>query len=124
MTAPAQFPVHEHFKHQSHDRVREVAQRYGFRCETTQGTKDTEIWVKQGVGGHWIIRLDSQGHGRWHHGRRPHYHKNWVESAKLQIYLTRYLPDAYVYDDDGQLIGQTLDSIHPESKSKAQHIPR
>ncbi len=124
MAIPNRFPVLEHFTHQSPERVREIAQRYGFRCETNQGTKDTEIWVKPAANGYWIIRIDSQGHGRWHHGRRPHYHKNWVEAAKLRVYLTRYLPDAYVYDDQGQLIGQTQDSVHPEWKSKAQHIPR
>jgi hypothetical protein len=124
MHAPQQFPVVEPFKHQSPEKVREIAQRYGFRCETAQGTHEAEIWTKITGGGYWVIRIDSQGHGRWAHGRRPHYHKNWVEISKLPHYLKQYLPEAYVYDDNGALLGQSKDIVHPESKSKAQHIPR
>ncbi|MEQ9409204.1 MAG: hypothetical protein RIK87_15825 [Fuerstiella sp.] len=124
MAAPDQFVVTERFKHKSPETVRALAERYGFTRRTTQGTKDSETWVKPGASGFWVIRVDSQGHGRWYHGRRPHYHKNWVEAAKLNVYLSRYLPDAYVYSDDGTLIGQSQHSVHPESRSKAQHIPR
>jgi hypothetical protein len=132
MQAPSRFCVAERFKHHNPEYVRDLATRHGFEQRTQASGEKPEIWIKPnfsdsgpGPAGYWIIRLDMKGHGAWFHGRRPHYHKNWVDSlATLLLYLTEYTPQAFVYGDDGTLIGRADQSTHPEHKSKAQHIPR
>lgn len=125
VVAPATFLIPERFTHRSPDVVRSLAKRHGFCSQTPIGTAKSEIWTRAGRIGFWIVRLDTQGHGPWFHGRRPHYHKNWVASvADLHAYLIRYTPKAFVYDDHGSLVGAAPRAIHPEHLSKAQHIPR
>ena len=130
MHVPNVFAVAEALKHRSPEYVRGIAGRYGFRCRTAQGTKESEIWTKpDGSGGHWIIRLDTMGHAtRFHFGARPHYHKNWVESNELlQEYLSKYTPEAWVFSDAGLLIGRAgggNQGGRSDRKAKEQHVPR
>ncbi|MBX3438081.1 MAG: hypothetical protein KF861_11365 [Planctomycetaceae bacterium] len=129
MAQPLRFLVTEPFRHQRPEYVRRVAVEHGFECRTRQGTKESEIWVREdGNGGYWIIRMDAMGHDtRFHFGARPHYHKNWVDSdAMLRQYLMRFTPGASVYNDDGVLVGLAGGSgdMHPDQKAKVQHIPR
>lgn len=132
MPPPSTFLLQVQFQHKSPDFVRNVARKNGFECRTHQGTKDSEIWtLPDGThGGHWIIRIDSMGHEtRFHFGQRPHYHKNWVESDQLlKKYLRQYTPEAWVYADNGNLIGRAAnaadDPLHPDQKAKLQHILR
>lgn len=144
MSAPERFVLSEFFRHHSPDKVRAAARRHGFTlavdvCEEEGSSKSdrerrnrTEIWAKAdhgdaegpNPGGYWIIRIDAQGHRDWFHGRRPHYHKNWVPSHLLRKYLRQYTRGAYAYDDSGQLLGRVGDCNHPGSLAKGQHIPR
>ena len=130
MNAPPRFIVAESFTHRSPEFVRSLAVSGGFTCRTRQGTSKSEIWAKNDEerGAFWIIRMDSMGHDtRFHFGSRPHYHKNWVDSEQtLQKYLNQYTPEAWVYADNGSLIGRAggTSSMHPDLKAKSQHIPR
>jgi hypothetical protein len=129
--APPRFILTETFKHHRPEYVRAIAQRHGFVPQTQAGTAKSEIWSKpDGNGGHWIIRMDAMGHDtKFHFGGRPHYHKNWVASdAILAKYLTKYAPEAWVYNDAGAVMGQAGQLTGKGGKSdrhaKDQHIPR
>jgi hypothetical protein len=123
--APTKFVIAEALRHKSPDIVRSIVKSYGFALRTGQGTKDSEIWVKPDGPAFWIVRLDSQGHKTpFHHGARPHYHKNWVAIAtELNTYLKKFLPSAMVYADDGQLLGPAEDCKN-DRLAAAQHIKR
>lgn len=126
MATPDRFVLDEPFRHKSPESVRQTVSGAGFVLHTVAGTKDSEIWSKpDGGGGHWIVRIDAQGHStRFHFGARPHYHKNWVENdVVLAQYLTRYTPGAAIYDDSGALIG-TAGAARTDRAAKLQHIPR
>ena len=146
MNAPPKFVVDHPLKHRSPDHVRNLARSLGFQLRTAQGTHESEIWSRpDGASGYWIIRLDTMGHGtgkvvaarqlkqgekpkpNYFFSERPHYHKNWVESLhSLRRYCQGYLPQAFVYADSGELLGQAGDhlSMHPDKKAKLQHILR
>jgi len=125
-TAPKHFLIQKMFTHQSPDIVRAVLQDYGFTVKTVQNTKDSEIWTKPDADAFWIVRMDSQGHKtRFHHGSRPHYHKNWVASAEdLRKYLKAYFPGAMVYSDKGDLLGTAEQCQKSDRMAAAQHIKR
>jgi hypothetical protein len=122
--APEQFIVVESLRHQRPESVREVAGRYGFVRKTSEGTRGSEIWVKEEAAGYFVIRIDSQGHGHWFHSRRPHYHKNWIEVTDLANYLEGFVPTAYVYSDEGHLLGKAGEMKGSDRLAKLQHIPR
>jgi hypothetical protein len=122
--APEQFLVVEPLRHQRLEFVRKLAASYGFALKTAEGTRDSEIWVKEDAGGFFVIRMDGQGHGQWFHSRRPHYHKNWIEVTDLANYLKGFVPSAYVYSDDGQLLGKAGEMKGSDRLAKLQHIPR
>jgi hypothetical protein len=127
MAAPDRFILSDRFQHTAPDSVRAIAKRNGFDCRTAWRTARSEIWVKADPfgNGYWIVRMDTQGHPSSVHQSRPHYHKNWVaNSDQLSGYLAAYDPTAIVYSDDGQLLGESAHSVHPEHLAKAQHIPR
>jgi hypothetical protein len=132
MHAPKKFLFSVPFQYNSPDFVRNFARKYGFELRTRSGTKDSEIWTlpDETHGGHWIIRIDSMGHNTtFHFGQRPHYHKNWVDNDHLlEKYLREYTPEAWVYADNGSLIGRAAteaeDFLHADKKAKLQHILR
>jgi hypothetical protein len=121
---PEHFLVVEPLRHHRPEFVRELAGSYGFVRKTAGGTRDSEIWVKEEAGGFFVIRMDAQGHGQWFHSRRPHYHKNWIEVTDLSNYLEGFVPTAYVYSDDGQLLGQASEMKGSDRLARLQHIPR
>ena len=129
MLPPAKFVVLETFRHTRPEAVRDIALAYGFERRTVAGTARSEVWVKPDTrGGFWLIRLDSMGHDTTRHfGSRPHYHKNWVSSeALLQEYMERFTPLAWIYSDEGIIVGLAgaADDMHSDRKAKIQHIPR
>jgi hypothetical protein len=124
MEVPNRFIVADTFTHHRPEYVREVATRHGFEQRTPGGSAEAETWVKSDGHGWFIIRLDTQGHGSFFHGGRPHYHKDWVPADKLTKYLSGYMPTAYVYSDAGVLLGMAKDSKQSGSVAKGAHIPR
>jgi hypothetical protein len=129
MSAPSRFIISAPFTHRSPDDIRLLLEKEGFRLMTPKGLAKPETWSKpSGDGGHWLVRIDSQGHDTDRHfGARPHYHKNWVDSDELlAAYLKRFTPQAWIYSDAGVPIGLagSPGTRHPDQQAKLQHIPR
>jgi hypothetical protein len=143
MDYPVIFPVREPFAHLSPDRVRGIARANQFRLhpaprESTlrnPGQRGfSEIWHRLAGPGYAIIRIDTQGHANLrdcdgrpyaiggiapgHHGRVPHYHKEWVAAELLLPYLQTYVPQVVRYNDAGDPVTGPVTDV----KAKATHI--
>ena len=125
---PPSFIINVPFKYHRPEYVQAIATANGFRqiqseARREDGSRRSEIWECPGERGWWFVRIDSQGHGYEHFGRRPHYHKDWVATTpQYQRYLRGYGDRAYSYADDGSLIGRINDPNDLEAKRA--HIPR
>ncbi|HQR08090.1 MAG TPA: hypothetical protein PLN21_14775 [Gemmatales bacterium] len=131
MDYPVIFPIHESLTHQSPERVREIAQRYGFQRHA--GSVSSEIWYRLAGRGYATIRIDAAGHlarkkpehaiggiSAGVHGGVPHYHKEWVSADLFRQYLVAYVRQAVRYNDSGQPITKAMN----DGVAKDTHMKR
>jgi hypothetical protein len=123
MDYPVIFPLFVPLKHKGPDTVRKLLKSQSFiRCPS----ETTELWEKLCGRGFAVVRIDSQGHdqigprGLPHHGRVPHYHKEWIAFELHDQYIRGQVRQVVRYDDAGiPVTGQMTDG-----KAKATHIKR